>query len=244
MWRLTYASAKEFAHIINSINVLTDEAQFVVRDGLYLRALDASRTAMVDLAIPRESFTEFPDGEYRISLNFKELKKILSHAKSGDMISFEVFNKVRIKLIGKSVRSITLPMIEATSEDLSTPKVDYTATIKMASDGLETAINDASAISDEVKLEANDTAFVVSATSDRGEVEVKFEKNGDYVFEFDVREPATAKYSLEYLTDMVKKATKISDIVTVKLATSKPLFLSFDIPAGGKISYYLAPRID
>ena len=59
---LTYLDAKEFAYIVDSISVLVEVASFVVRgDGLFLRALDASRTAMVDLSIPKEAFEEFPE---------------------------------------------------------------------------------------------------------------------------------------------------------------------------------------
>jgi proliferating cell nuclear antigen len=245
---LTYLDAKEFAYIVDSISVLVEEASFVVRgDGLFLRALDASRTAMVDLSIPKEAFEEFPevDQELRVGMNFKDLKKILRRIKKGDKISMEVEEgRVRIKLIGKSVRSVTLPSIEVVGEELPTPKVVYTAMVKTASDVLATAVKDADAVADEVKMEANEEAFVISASSDKGEVEVRLDKNSELVYEFDVKEPASARYSLEYLLDIVGKTSKISDIVTIEFATAKPLFLSFDIPAGGKISYFLAPRVE
>ncbi|MFN3804614.1 MAG: proliferating cell nuclear antigen (pcna) [Pyrobaculum sp.] len=244
---LTYTDAKEFVYIIDSINVLVEEAEFVVRgDGLYLRALDASRTAMVDLAIPKEAFEEFPEvEEFRIGLNFKDVKKILRRVKKGDKIAIELGEgRVRIKLVGRSVRSVTLPLIEIVSEELPTPRVNYTAMLKTASDVLVNALRDADAIADEVKLEAGEEAFVISATSDKGEVEVRLEKDSELVYEYDVREPAAAKYSLEYLLDITQRATKIADITTIELATAKPVLLSFDIPAGGKLSYYIAPRAE
>lgn len=83
MSKLTYIDAKEFAYIIDSISVLVEEGSFVIRnDGLYLRALDASRTAMVDLVLPKEAFEEFPEvEEIKIGLNFKDLKKLLRRVK-------------------------------------------------------------------------------------------------------------------------------------------------------------------
>ncbi|MFN7105079.1 MAG: DNA polymerase sliding clamp [Pyrobaculum sp.] len=244
---LTYTDAKEFAYIIDSITVLVEEAEFVVRsDGLYLRALDASRTAMVDLAIPKEAFEEFPEvEESRIGLNFKDVKKILRRVKKGDKIGIELGEgRVRIKLVGKSVRSVTLPLIEVVAEELPTPRVNYTAILRTANDVLVNALKDADAIADEVKFEANEEAFVISATSDKGEVEVRLEKNSELVYEYDVREPAAARFSLEYLLDIAQKTAKIADIATIELATAKPVLLSFDIPAGGKISYYIAPRAE
>lgn len=244
---LTYLDAKEFAYIIDSISVLVEEGSFTLRsDGLYLRALDASRTAMVDLALPKEAFEEFPDvEEVKIGLSFKDLKKLLRRVKKGDKISMEIDEgRVRLKLVGKSVRSITIPTIEVLSEELPTPKVVYTATVKTASDVLASALKDADAVADEVKFEANEDALVISASSDKGEVEVRLDKNSELVYEFDVKEPASARYSLEYLLDISSRTSKISDIVTIEFATAKPLLLTFDIPAGGKISYYIAPRIE
>ena len=244
---LTYIDAKEFAYIIDSISVLVEEANFLIRnDGLYLRALDVSRTAMVDLAIPKESFEEFPEvEELRFGLNFKELKKLLRRVKKGDKISMEFEEgRVRIKLIGKSVRSIVVPSIEVVGEELPTPKVVYTAMVKAASDVLATAVKDADAVADEGKFEASEEALIISASSDKGEVEVKLDKNSELVYEFDVKEPASARFSLEYLVDITSKTSKISDIVTIELATAKPIYLSFDIPAGGKISYFIAPRVE
>ncbi|ACB40604.1 proliferating cell nuclear antigen (pcna) [Pyrobaculum neutrophilum] len=244
---ITYLDAKEFAYIVDAVSVLVEEANFVVRsDGLYLRALDPSRTAMVDLSIPKEAFDEFPEvEELRVGVNFKDLKKILRRVKKGDKISMEVEEgRIRIKLVGKSVRSITLPSIEVVGEELPTPKVVYTAMVKTASDVLASAIKDADAVADEVKFEANEEALVIGATSDKGEVEVRLDKNSELVYEFDVKEPASARYSLEYLVDMVGRTSKISDIVTIELATAKPLLLTFDIPAGGKIAYFLAPRVE
>ena len=245
---LTYMDAKEFAYIIDSISVLVEEASFVLRsDGLFLRALDASRTAMVDLSMPKEAFEEFPEVEEEVKLgfNFKDLKKLLRRVKKGDKISLEIEeSRVKVKLVGKSVRSITLPMIEVVSEELPTPKVVFTALVKTSSDVLASAVKDADAVADEVKFEANEDAFVISAASDKGEVEVRLDKGSELVYEFDVKEPASARYSLEYLVDIVSKASKISDIATVELATAKPVLLTFDIPAGGRIAYYVAPRVE
>jgi proliferating cell nuclear antigen len=244
---LTYLDAKEFVYIVDAISVLVEEAALAVRqDGLYLRALDASRTAMVDLAMPREAFEEFPEaGELRVGINFNELKKIVRRVKKGDKISLEFEEgRVKVRLVGKSVRSITLPSIEAVGEELPTPKVAFTAMVKTASDVLAGAMRDADAVADEVKFEANEEALVISASSDKGDVEIRLDRNSELVYEFEVKEPASARYSLEYLVDITSKTAKISDIVTVELATAKPLLLTFDIPAGGRISYYLAPRVE
>ncbi|AEA11722.1 proliferating cell nuclear antigen PcnA [Thermoproteus uzoniensis 768-20] len=247
-YTITYSDAKEWSYILDSIAVLVEEAAFVFRqDGLALRSLDPSRTAMVDLFIPKEGFEEYPElqSEVRMGINFKDFRKLLRRLKKGDKISLEVEeSKLRVKLIGKSTRSITLPLIEAAAEELPTPKVVYTATVKTASDVLSQALKDADAVADSVKFDVDEEALYIRASSDRGEVEVKLDKGGELVYEFDVKEPASATFSLEYLVDIAGKASKVSDIVTVELATAKPISLTFDIPAGGKLTYFVAPHIE
>ncbi len=53
--KITYPDAREFSQIIDAVSALIEEASFTLAsDGLKLRALDPSRTAMIDLLIPRE----------------------------------------------------------------------------------------------------------------------------------------------------------------------------------------------
>lgn len=245
---ITYADAKEWSYILDGIAVIVEEAAFALRqDGLALRALDPSRTAMVDLFIPKEGFEEYPEveSEVKIGVNFKDFRKLLRRLKKGDKISLELEeSKLRVKLIGKSTRSITIPLLEVAAEELPTPKVVYTATVKTASDVLDQAMKDADAVADAVKFDVDEEALYIRASSDKGEVEVKLDKGGELVYEFDVKEPASAVFSLEYLVDITSKASRVSDIATIELATAKPISLTFDIPAGGRLTYFVAPRVE
>lgn len=245
---LVYPDAREWLHIVQSISVLVEEASFSIKpDGISLRALDPSRTSMVDLFIPREAFDEYADiaEEVKVGANFKDMIKILRRAKKGDRLSLEVVEgRIRVKLVGKSVRAVAIPSIEVLAEELPTPRVVFTAMLKTASDVIAEAFKDADAVADAVKLEALEDAFYIRASSDKGELEVKIERGGEVVYEYEIKEPASALYSLEYLVDIASKASRVSDIVTVELATAKPVALSFDIPAGGRLTYYVAPRVE
>lgn len=59
--KITYPDAKEFSQIIDAVSALIEETSFTLAsDGLKLRALDPSRTAMIDLLIPRKPLRSFP----------------------------------------------------------------------------------------------------------------------------------------------------------------------------------------
>ncbi len=247
--KLLYSDAKEFVYIVESIAVLLEEAAFTITsEGLKLRAIDSSRSALIDLFMPREAFEEYPSEiseEIRVGVNFSDLKKILKRVKKGDRIALEVSEgKLKVKLIGKATRAVMLPIIDVPVEQLPTPKVVFTVTAKVASDALREAMKDADVIADSVKFEAKDDGLYITASSDRGDLEVKFERDSEAMFEYDLKEPASARYSLDYLADIVSKAYRVSDIAVIEFATGKPVSLTFEIPMGGRLTYFIAPMLD
>jgi len=121
--KLLYSDAKEFVYIVESIAVLLEEAAFTITsEGLKLRAIDSSRSALIDLFMPREAFEEYPSEiseEIRVGVNFSDLKKILKRVKKGDRIALEVSEgKLKVKLIGKATRAVMLPIIDVPVEQL------------------------------------------------------------------------------------------------------------------------------
>jgi len=246
---MIYPDAREFFFIVDAVAVLIEETSFIVSsDGVRIRALDPSRTAMVDLFIPREAFEEYPsnvEGDVRIGVNFDDFKKLLSRVKKGDRLSIEALEgKLRVRLLGKASRVLNLPLIDIGAEQLPTPKVVFTVLAKIASDSFKEALKDAEVVADAVKLEARDDGLYMRASSDRGDVEIKFEREGEAMFEYDLKESASSKYSLDYLIDISSRAYKISDILTLEFATQKPISLTFEIPMGGRLTYYVAPMLE
>ena len=246
--KLTYPDGKEWYLIMDAIAVLVEESTLTLtKDGVKLRALDPSRTAMVDLYMPRTAFDEYPDvdQDVNIGINFGEIKKILRRAGKGSSVSFEVEeNSLKIRMTGKVTRTVKLPLIDVPVEQLPTPKVVFTVTAKLASDALRQAIKDVEVIADAAKFEGKEDGLYIRASSDRGETEIKFERGGEVLFEYDNKETATATYSVDYLSDIVNRAYQISDIATVEFATQKPLALTFEISGGGTLAYFVAPRIE
>lgn len=112
----------------------------------------------------------------------------------------------------------------------------------MLSESLKEAIKDAEVISDFVRFEANPEVFIIRASGDRGEVEVKIDMAGGGLLSIDVKEPSFAYYSLSYLGEMIK-ASQAADVVGVEFSTNMPLKLDFELPSG-RITYYLAPRME
>ena len=165
---------------------------------------------------------------------------------SKDKLELEVTEegkRLKVRFRGRALRTFSLPILDLGAEELPVPRVPFTVTAKVLSDAVKDAIKDASIVSDYVRFESTEDKFSIKASSDRGSVEVEFTQESGSLIELDVKEPSRASYSLDYLSDMMK-ATALSDILTIEFATNKPVALTFDLPGGGRLTFYLAPRME
>ncbi len=246
--RLVFSDARQWRYLVETFSALIDEACFIATpEGIKLRALDPSRIAMIDFLLPPEAFEEYEcDAETRIGVNFDDFKKIMKRGTSKDKLELEVTEegkRLKVRFRGRALRTFSLPILDLGAEELPVPRVPFTVTAKVLSDAVKDAIKDASIVSDYVRFESTEDKFSIKASSDRGSVEVEFTQESGSLIELDVKEPSRASYSLDYLSDMMK-ATALSDILTIEFATNKPVALTFDLPGGGRLTFYLAPRME
>lgn len=245
--RFEFPDARDWKYIIESLEAIIDEACFIANsEALRLRALDPSRIAMVDLYLPREAFSTYEvEGEVKLGINFDDLNKILRRAKTKDRVVLEAAgNRIRITISDAAERTFTIPLLDIAGEELPSPRVTFDVTARMLSDTLRDTLKDAEMISDTVRFEAEKQAFKIVARSDRGEMEAKFSLEQGSLIEYDVKNPSTSSYSLNYLNDIVGRAYRVSDVITIEFATNRPLSLTFDVAGGGTLRYYLAPRLE
>lgn len=243
-----FPDARDWRYIIESLETIVEEASFIADgEALRLRALDAARIAMVDLYLPRESFTvyEIDEERARVGVNFEDFNKILRRAKSGDKILCRVAGgRLKVTLAGKADRTFSLPLIDIVGEELPVPRVTFDVTARMVSDTLLDALKDAGLISDSVKFIGEEREMKIQARSDKGEWEAVFSLEKGSLIDYIVKQPSYSSYSLNYLEDIVSKAYRISDLVTIEFSTNKPLCFTFEIAGGGTLRFFLAPRME
>jgi len=247
VFRAVLTSAKLWRSIVSAIAELIDEANFkATPDGLSLRAMDPSHVVMIELELPPMAFDEYVcDEELMIGVNFDEFNKLLKRASARERLEMEVTDKSRLTLrfLGKALRVFRMPLIDIAGEELPSPSLEFNVRARVISDALKDAIKDASVISDYVKFKADPEALTLTASGDRGDVEVKLSEDMGSLVELEVKEPSASTYSLSYLSDMMK-AVAAAEIVTVQFSTDMPLRLDFELPGDGRITYYLAPRME
>jgi proliferating cell nuclear antigen len=249
MFKLKVADARQLRDMITSISILVDEATFKLdAEGIKLRAMDPSRVAMIDFEWPKTIFEEYTCTEpTKMCINITELLKLLKRAGKDETLELSIdekTGKLQIAIAGKYARNFTMPTLEASEEEVPTPKITFNAKIKATTDGLSQAIEDAQLVSDHVRIEADPEKVVFNAAGDLMGATITLLKGSDTLLELDAKEPQKATFSLSYLTEIIKAASATSDIATLEFSSDMPIKLDFQQAKEGKLTFYLAPRIE
>jgi len=232
-----------------AVSTLVDEATFKVdKNGIRLRAMDPSHVAMVDFEMPGNTFQEYIcDQPIDVCINMSEMLKLLKSIGSEETLEISTDNEGRqleLVLRGVYVRKFVMPTLEIAEEEAPTPKIDFNTIVKMTSNSLKQTMDDALAVSDNVRLEATPEKLVFKAIGDLGSATVEFSKDSEAVLSLEVREDSKATFSLNYLSEIVKAGAATSDVVDIEFSTNMPVRLNFGLPEERRLAYYLAPRIE
>jgi len=249
MFRAVVQDAKIWRNLLTAISTLIEEADFNITDeGLKLRSMDPSHVAMVDFEWSKAAFEEYAcDKPSNIRVNLNSMLKLLRRGKSEESleISYDEENKkVNLTLKGKILKKFVMPTLETVEEEVPTPKLSFNAKAKLMSETLREIIEDSETVSDNISFETRPDRLLVKASSELSNVSMELSKNDGALLELDVKENSAATFNLNYLGEMVKAGSATSEIVTMEFSTNMPIRLEFEMSQQGRLTYYLAPRIE
>ena len=241
--------ARLWKNLVGAISTLVDEGSFDVdENGIKLRAMDPSHVAMVDFEWPKTVFDEYAcDKPTKLCVNISEMLKFLRRIGSDESIELSVDPKrARLNMIlrGRYTRTFNMATLEPMAEEIPAPKVSFNAMAKVTTACLRNAMDDVSTVSDHIQFEMTAEKLVMQASGYIGSASVEVGKDSEELLSLKVKETSKSTFSLNYLSETVKAASNISDIVTVEFSTDMPIRLDFEMPQEGKLQYYLAPRIE
>jgi proliferating cell nuclear antigen len=249
MFKLKVTDAKLIRDMATAISILVDEATFKIEpDGMKLRAMDPSRVAMIDFEWPKTIFEQYEANEpSKMCINISELLKLLKRAGKDESVELSLDDKtgrLQVKIAGKYSRNFTMPTLEASEEEVPTPKITFNVKAKATTQGLSQAIEDAQLVSDHVKIEADAEKLTLTATGDLMGATIMLQKGNDALLDLEVKEPSKATFSLSYLSEIIKAAAATSEIATIEFSTDMPGRIDFQQTKEGKLTFFLAPRIE
>lgn len=249
MFKIRVSDAKLVRDAVTAISTLIDEGTFNVdSDGIRLRSMDPSRVAMIDFAMQKTVFDEYAsDEDMKICLNLSELLKLLKRAgkdESVELLLDEKTGQFVITVSGKYTRTFRMPTLEASEDEVPTPKITFNAKVTLTADGFRQSLEDVALVSDYVRVETDGEKVTMNAKGDIMGANVELKKGSDALLSLEAKEPSRSAFPLSYLSEIVKAAAATSDIVTLEFSTDMPIRLEFKQRYDGTLVYFLAPRIE
>ena len=249
MFKASVSDAKLWKNLLAAISTLIEEADFnATPDGIKLRSMDPSHVAMVDFEWQKTAFEEYTCQEpTKIRVNIASMLKLLKRVGSDEILEMlydEKTRKLNLTLKGKMMRKFTMPTLDPAQEEVPTPKITFNSKVKLTTSIFRDIIDDVQAVSDNVRLETTPEKLIAVATTELSSAVIELDKASEMLIELDVKEPSKATFNLNYLSEITKAGASTSEIVTVEFSSNMPIRLEFDIPQQGRLSYYLAPRIE
>ncbi|NOZ88500.1 MAG: proliferating cell nuclear antigen (pcna) [Crenarchaeota archaeon] len=243
--RLSYPDAKSFYNILEALSKIVDEVSMTIRqDGVTAVALDPAHVALIKIELPVDSFVEYEveDSEVKLGFNVANTAKILKRGKKGDKLDIEVTDdRVTWSIVGATIKRYRLLNLDVPTPEIPETQLEFKIHVAMIVDPFKNALKDAEAVGDTVELEAPDEETLIIRGIGAATAEARIRRESPAVVEFEVKEPGKAAYSIDYLKHVVS-LTKVADTIVIEFSNDMPLRLEFQLPAGGKVTYLLAPK--
>jgi len=233
---------KDLKELTNLLLTLVNEANFeLTGEGLSVKAVDASRVAMIILNVKKDGFLEYDVEEEELGVDLDKIKEILKLTSSGDVVEISKEGGKLTFQIGNLTRSMAL--IDTSSMNVPrVPNLVLPGKVVIPKSDFVSGIKAAESVSDSVILKLTPMEFEMLAQGDEDSVRLSMPK--DMLKEIQCEETIKSMYPVDYLLKLAK-AMDSADFVTIYLGTDYPVKIVFDIVRGhGEATYLLAPRIE
>ncbi|HZW54666.1 MAG TPA: proliferating cell nuclear antigen (pcna) [Nitrososphaerales archaeon] len=249
----------EWKAVTAAIQALVEEATFEVsNDGISFRAMDPSHVALVDLFWPSSEFQRFECSRAdKFTVRVEDFAKLIRRAESKDSleVSRQGSDSLIVKLVNGYKREFELHLIESSQSSTPLPKLNFDTKFTTSEPAFDRILNDVSAISNHITIEALHDRVQFSGKGDTGKATVSLEKKptegstsgkaGGDLQQLSTEKESKSTYSIEYLLKITKAAGSASDIINFEYSSKMPLRLEFKLGQNshGRIHFYLAPRV-
>ena len=251
-FRAIYPAATKFKYIVETITKALDEIPFIATaEGLYVKSLSPDKTTMLVLTMPVTTFEEYNVEKDKVVfvVPSDELKRAAKRGTRNDMVEMvleEDQRRLKMTFIDKKTgvtRTFYIPLREAVVEELNEPQVELSVIARLNADDFKNIIRDAKIVSDEVEFTAHEDRLEAHSLSMQKEYRCVMEIGNPLItYEVKGNPPIRAKYAIDLLQASLKAAST-ADTVTVEFGEALPMKLTFDLPGGSTLVYWVSPRV-
>jgi len=249
VFRAVYPSASKFKYIAQTLAKIVDEIPFYAEpDVLEARVLSPDKTTMTILKIPSIAFEEYLcDKEEFFVVSADEFNRIARRGSRNDVVILELDREKRVlKFMLKDKktgveRTFYLSLKERVEEKIPEINIQLGVSIRMLSDDYKNIIRDLKLIGEEAIFIYSENKFEVRGTTQQKEYHGVFEQDNPLILLTSTVDKAVARYGVKLLEATLKAATASKNML-LEFDTDKPLKVEFELPGGGTLTYWIAPR--
>lgn len=235
--------AETLKSTIYIVGTVVDEVKLSINpEGITIRALDASRIAMIDVSMSSEAFITYEADECEIGLDLDKVKAVLKLADSSDDILMEHdVEKGRLTLkFGNITRSMSL-VDASVMKGPKTPDIQLSGHITMPADVLKTGIKASESIDDRIYLTLDSQGFEISCRGDNDFASVRMPAESFEKIEMD--HDIRCGYPINIFSNFVKSLPD-KVVIHADIDNDLPMMLNFTLSGDAiRVKYLLAPCI-
>lgn len=248
MFRAALYEAKRLLDVLEITSTLLEEAEFkIAKEGLQLRAMDGSRTAMIDLDLPRSFFDQYQcDQTSELRFNIETVLRMLDGVRAKEPMEIEYYEdqaRLVIRIPGDYQRVVSLNTLAVERDFERQPRVAFDVSAEIQAEVLGRVIADAQKVGKEVSIEAKENAMSISAVGLIGSFKSTIRLGDPSLISLSISQESNATYGLGLLGNVVKNASQICSNLTVEISSEKVLRLGFLMPEG-RLHFYFAPLME
>jgi len=249
VFRAVYPSASKFKYVAQTLAKIVDEIPFYAEpDALEVRVLSPDKTTMTVLKVPSIAFEEYLcDEETFFVVSSDEFNRIARRGTRNDLVVLELDSEAKtLRFMFKDKKTgiervFLLSLKERVGEKLPEPSLELGVSARMLSDDYKNIIRDLKVVGEEAVFMYSDGKLVIKTSAQQKEYEGVFEQDNPLITLSATVDKAIARYSIGLL-EATLKAAAASKNVEIQFDTDKPLRVEFELPTGGSIIYWIAPR--
>ncbi len=246
--KITFADARIWRYITTSASKFIETAVIKISpdEGLSLKALDPSRTALIAFTIPKESFDEFDiNEESTLVIDLEDVGKIMKTAERDDRISIEwTGSSISFIFERRGVPRRFMIPLRTEGEAESIPELSLELNNEYVTSGTVAydAINSIEDVGETLWISGDENTLKLRSISDLGEAEVELSLERGTLESAKAESPGfSVSFGMEYFS-YLKQPIKLSDKVILRADSDMPAHLELSYMQGAKLSYYVAPR--
>lgn len=250
---MTLQNASFFKKLVSTMVILDEPIFRIEKDKLWMRQIDITKAAMIELEIPKMTFDVFECSEPTLfQVKYKDLSGCLKRARDDQFIGLstdeEHCDKLTITLSEKAIKDFTIPIF-ATDEDdrKGKPPVkikEFDTVLKMDTSALLDSINEFKDVIEEHEgliFISGDGNLVLKAEGEGRGLIITHMLGKDIICMNEGK--SESRYGVNFVSEVVVAPSALSGVVKVEFSTNMPVKLTYALPFEGSLVYYLAPRI-